>query len=112
MNTTDLIAHGPVIPVIVLQRTADAVPMAEALLAGGVRVLEITLRTPAALAGMEAIARALPEAIVGAGAGAGFAGSAAGAGVLAGSCLEAQALATRPPASMIVSRGALIDRGP
>ena len=67
MKTTDLIAHGPVIPVIVLQREADAVPMAEALLAGGVRVLEITLRTPAALAGMAAIAKALPEAIVGAG---------------------------------------------
>ena len=67
MKTTDLIAHGPVLPVIVLQREADAVPMAEALLAGGVRVLEITLRTPAALAGMAAIAKALPEAIVGAG---------------------------------------------
>lgn len=67
MKTTDLIVHGPVIPVIVLQREADAVPMAEALIAGGVRVLEITLRTPAALAGMEAIARAVPQAIVGAG---------------------------------------------
>ena len=67
MNTLELADHGPVIPVIVLQREADAVPMAEALLAGGVRVLEITLRTPAALAGMAAIAKALPEAIVGAG---------------------------------------------
>ena len=63
----ELATHGPVIPVIVLQREADAVPMAEALLAGGVRVLEITLRTPVALRCMEAIARALPEAIVGAG---------------------------------------------
>ncbi len=67
MNARDLAAHGPVIPVIVLQRVQDALPLAEALLAGGVRVLEITLRTPAALAGMQAIARALPEAIVGAG---------------------------------------------
>jgi 2-dehydro-3-deoxyphosphogluconate aldolase/(4S)-4-hydroxy-2-oxoglutarate aldolase len=67
MNPKDLAAHGPVIPVIVLQRVQEAVPLAEALLAGGVRVLEITLRTPAALAGMEAIAKALPEAIVGAG---------------------------------------------
>ena len=67
MNTLDLVAHGPVIPVIVLQTAEEAVPLAEALLAGGVRVLEITLRTPAALPGMEAIARALPEAIVGAG---------------------------------------------
>lgn len=67
LNARDLAAHGPVIPVIVLQRVQDALPLAEALLAGGVRVLEITLRTPAALAGMQAIARALPEAIVGAG---------------------------------------------
>jgi 2-dehydro-3-deoxyphosphogluconate aldolase/(4S)-4-hydroxy-2-oxoglutarate aldolase len=67
VNARDLAAHGPVIPVIVLQRAQDALPLAEALLAGGVRVLEITLRTPAALAGMQAIARALPEAIVGAG---------------------------------------------
>ena len=59
--------HGPVIPVIVLQRVADAVPLAEALLAGGVKVLEVTLRTPQALACIEAIARAMPEAIVGAG---------------------------------------------
>jgi 2-dehydro-3-deoxyphosphogluconate aldolase/(4S)-4-hydroxy-2-oxoglutarate aldolase len=56
-----------VIPVIVLDRVADAVPLARALVAGGVRVLEVTLRTPAALACIEAIARAVPEAIVGAG---------------------------------------------
>lgn len=67
LNPSDLVAHGPVIPVIVLQRVQDAVPLAEALLAGGVRVLEVTLRTPAALACIEAIARALPEALVGAG---------------------------------------------
>ena len=66
-SALDLAAHGPVIPVIVLQRVQDAVPLAEALLAGGVRVLEVTLRTPAALPGIEAIARALPEAVVGAG---------------------------------------------
>jgi 2-dehydro-3-deoxyphosphogluconate aldolase/(4S)-4-hydroxy-2-oxoglutarate aldolase len=59
--------EGPVIPVIVLNRVADAVPMAEALVAGGVRVLEVTLRTPAALASIEAIARHVPQAIVGAG---------------------------------------------
>jgi len=67
MKTLDLIAHGPVIPVIVLDRVDDAVPLARALVAGGVRVLEVTLRTPAALACIEAIARAVPEAIVGAG---------------------------------------------
>ena len=67
MNTLDLVPHGPVIPVIVLQRVADAVPLARALVAGGVKVLEITLRTPVALDCMRAIARGVPEAIVGAG---------------------------------------------
>jgi 2-dehydro-3-deoxyphosphogluconate aldolase/(4S)-4-hydroxy-2-oxoglutarate aldolase len=67
MNPLDLVAHGPVIPVIVLQRLEDAVPLAQALVAGGVRVLEITLRTPVALACMAAIVRAVPDAIVGAG---------------------------------------------
>lgn len=62
-----LAERGPVIPVIVLDRLADAVPLAEALLAGGVQVLEVTLRTAAALGGIEAIARALPQALVGAG---------------------------------------------
>jgi len=67
MNTLELAAHGPVIPVIVLDRVEDAVPLARALVAGGVRVLEVTLRTPVALACIEAIARAVPEAVVGAG---------------------------------------------
>ena len=58
---------GPVIPVIVIERADDAVPLARALVEGGVRVLEVTLRTPAALAAIEAIARAVPDAIVGAG---------------------------------------------
>ncbi len=67
INPLSLASHGPVIPVIVLQRLEDAVPLAEALLAGGVKVLEVTLRTPVALRCIEAIARALPEALVGAG---------------------------------------------
>jgi 2-dehydro-3-deoxyphosphogluconate aldolase/(4S)-4-hydroxy-2-oxoglutarate aldolase len=67
MNPIDLTTHGPVIPVIVIQRVADAVPLARALVAGGVKVLEITLRTPAALDCMRAIAASVPEAIVGAG---------------------------------------------
>jgi 2-dehydro-3-deoxyphosphogluconate aldolase/(4S)-4-hydroxy-2-oxoglutarate aldolase len=67
MHSLDLANYGPVIPVIVLDRIEDAVPMAQALVAGGVRVLEVTLRTPVALRCMEAIARAVPEAIVGAG---------------------------------------------
>lgn len=67
MEPIELAAPGPVIPVIVIQRLDDAVPLAQALVAGGVRVLEVTLRTPVALPAMEAIARAVPEAIVGAG---------------------------------------------
>lgn len=67
MKTLDLANYGPVIPVIVINKIEDAVPMATALLEGGVKVLEITLRTPIALQCMEAIAKALPEAIVGAG---------------------------------------------
>ena len=67
MNTLELANYGPVIPVIVLQREADAVPLARALVDGGVRVLEVTLRTPVALAAMRAIVREVPGAIVGAG---------------------------------------------
>ena len=67
MNPLELASFGPVIPVIVIQRLEDAVPLAQALVAGGVRVLEVTLRTPVALECMRAIARAVPEAIVGAG---------------------------------------------
>jgi 2-dehydro-3-deoxyphosphogluconate aldolase/(4S)-4-hydroxy-2-oxoglutarate aldolase len=58
---------APVIPVIVLNDVAHAVPMARALVAGGIRMLEVTLRTPQALACMEAIARDVPEAVLGAG---------------------------------------------
>ena len=64
MNPLDIASHGPVIPVIVIDRVADALPLAEALLAGGVKVLEVTLRTPVALPAIEAIARQLPEAVV------------------------------------------------
>lgn len=67
MNTLELARHGPVIPVIVIDRLDDAVPLARALVAGGVKVLEVTLRTPVALAAIEAMAREVPGAIVGAG---------------------------------------------
>ena len=67
MNPLDLASHGPVIPVIVIDRIADAVPLARALVAGGVKVLEVTLRTPAALDCIRAMAAEVPEAIVGAG---------------------------------------------
>lgn len=67
MNTLELSTHGPVIPVIVIQQPEDAVPMARALVAGGVKVLEVTLRTPVALRCIEAIVAQVPDAIVGAG---------------------------------------------
>jgi len=67
MNTLELADHGPVIPVIVINQLEDAVPMARALVEGGVKVLEVTLRTPVALQCMEAIAKEVPEAILGAG---------------------------------------------
>ncbi|MFU9136877.1 bifunctional 4-hydroxy-2-oxoglutarate aldolase/2-dehydro-3-deoxy-phosphogluconate aldolase [Erwinia tasmaniensis] len=62
-----ILTAGPVVPVIVLNRLEHAVPMARALVAGGVRVLEVTLRTACALEAIRAIAREVPEAIVGAG---------------------------------------------
>ena len=67
MKPLDLVQYGPVIPVIVIQRLEDAVPMARALVDGGVKVLEVTWRTPSALQCMEAIAKAVPDAILGAG---------------------------------------------
>lgn len=67
LSARDVMRDAPVIPVIVLNEVAHAVPMARALVAGGIRMLEVTLRTPVALACMEAIAREVPEAVVGAG---------------------------------------------
>ena len=67
MTVLDMMRIGPVIPVIVIDELAHAVPLARALVEGGVRVLEVTLRTPAGLAAIEAIARGVPEAIVGVG---------------------------------------------
>jgi 2-dehydro-3-deoxyphosphogluconate aldolase / (4S)-4-hydroxy-2-oxoglutarate aldolase len=58
---------APVIPVIVLTDVAHAVPLARALVAGGIRMLEVTLRTPVALQCIERIAKEVPEAVVGAG---------------------------------------------
>jgi 2-dehydro-3-deoxyphosphogluconate aldolase/(4S)-4-hydroxy-2-oxoglutarate aldolase len=67
LDPLELAQHGPVIPVVVIERAEDAVPMARALFDGGIRVVEVTLRTPAALAAIAAIAQALPDVIVGAG---------------------------------------------
>jgi 2-dehydro-3-deoxyphosphogluconate aldolase/(4S)-4-hydroxy-2-oxoglutarate aldolase len=58
---------APVLPVVVLDDAAVAVPLARALVAGGLRAIEVTLRTPAALDALRAIAAEVPEAVVGAG---------------------------------------------
>ena len=60
-------AASPVVPVMVVEHLDDAIPMAEALLAGGIKVFEITLRTDCALQAITAIAEAMPDALIGAG---------------------------------------------
>jgi 2-dehydro-3-deoxyphosphogluconate aldolase/(4S)-4-hydroxy-2-oxoglutarate aldolase len=67
LTAKQVMQDAPVIPVIVLHDVAQAVPLARALVAGGIRMLEITLRTAAALECMRAIRAEVPEAIVGAG---------------------------------------------
>jgi 2-dehydro-3-deoxyphosphogluconate aldolase / (4S)-4-hydroxy-2-oxoglutarate aldolase len=62
-----LVAASPVLPVLVVENPAQALPLAETLVANGVRVLEITLRTDVALTVIQTIAKHMPEAIVGAG---------------------------------------------
>jgi len=63
----DIFNMGPIVPVLVINNVAEALPIAEALLTAGVKVLEVTLRTPAALDVINTIARELPEAIIGSG---------------------------------------------
>ncbi|MEV5934331.1 bifunctional 4-hydroxy-2-oxoglutarate aldolase/2-dehydro-3-deoxy-phosphogluconate aldolase [Streptomyces sp. NPDC052079] len=58
---------APVVPVVVVEDAADAVPLTRALVAGGLPAVEVTLRTPAALEAVRAIAGEVPEAVVGAG---------------------------------------------
>ena len=67
LSALQVMQDAAVIPVIVLNDVAHAVPMARALVAGGIRMLEVTMRTQQALACMEAIARDVPEAVLGAG---------------------------------------------
>ncbi|MDY4313961.1 bifunctional 4-hydroxy-2-oxoglutarate aldolase/2-dehydro-3-deoxy-phosphogluconate aldolase [Pectobacterium actinidiae] len=66
-SAEQILTTGPVVPVIVVNKLEHAVPMAKALVAGGVRVLELTLRTDCAIDAIRAIAKEVPEAIVGAG---------------------------------------------
>lgn len=67
LSLLDIMRRAPVIPVIVIHDLATAVPLADALVAGGLPVLEVTLRTPAGLPAIAAMRRAVPEAIVGVG---------------------------------------------
>ena len=67
MDIAAITGLAPVIPVLTIERLADAVPLARALVKGGLPVLEITLRTATAMAAVEAIVREVPGALVGAG---------------------------------------------
>jgi 2-dehydro-3-deoxyphosphogluconate aldolase/(4S)-4-hydroxy-2-oxoglutarate aldolase len=66
-SAEQILTSGPVVPVIVINKLEHAVPLAKALVAGGVRVLEVTLRTPCAMDAIRAIAKEVPDAIIGAG---------------------------------------------
>ncbi|QLE85644.1 MULTISPECIES: bifunctional 4-hydroxy-2-oxoglutarate aldolase/2-dehydro-3-deoxy-phosphogluconate aldolase [Shewanella] len=63
----DIFKRSPIVPVMVINKIEDAVPLARALVAGGISVLEVTLRTPCALEAITKIAKEVPEAVVGAG---------------------------------------------
>ncbi|MFJ7072891.1 bifunctional 4-hydroxy-2-oxoglutarate aldolase/2-dehydro-3-deoxy-phosphogluconate aldolase [Streptomyces sp. NPDC098781] len=64
---TSVLDLAPVVPVVVVDDPSDAVPLARALVDGGLPAIEVTLRTPAALEAIRAVAEAVPEAVVGAG---------------------------------------------
>ncbi len=67
MNIRDIMDVAPVVPVLIIDKLEHAAPLAQALCAGGLRVLEVTLRTSVALAAIEAMRKAVPDAIVGVG---------------------------------------------
>jgi 2-dehydro-3-deoxyphosphogluconate aldolase/(4S)-4-hydroxy-2-oxoglutarate aldolase len=67
LSPKEIFDMGPIVPVLVIKDVEDALPIARALLAAGIKVLEVTLRTPAALDVIKIIAEELPEACIGAG---------------------------------------------
>lgn len=67
LSPAEIFAAGPVVPVLVIHDVDKAVPLAKALMAGGIKVLEVTLRTPAALDVIKTIAEEVPDALIGAG---------------------------------------------
>jgi 2-dehydro-3-deoxyphosphogluconate aldolase / (4S)-4-hydroxy-2-oxoglutarate aldolase len=66
-SSAEIFAQGPVVPVLVIKEIEHAVPLAKALLAGGIKVLEVTLRTPIAIDVIRKIAKEVPDAVIGAG---------------------------------------------
>jgi len=67
MKAEEVMAVSPIVPVIALESADDALPLAEALLEGGIAIMEITLRTEAGLIAIETIAKSMPQMHVGAG---------------------------------------------
>lgn len=67
LQPQDIFKRSPIVPVMVINKIEHAVPLAKALVAGGISVLEVTLRTPCALEAIALIAKEVPEALVGAG---------------------------------------------
>lgn len=67
LTPAEVFATGPIVPVLVIHNIAHAVPIAEALIEGGINTLEVTLRTPDALAVIETLATTFPQALIGAG---------------------------------------------
>ena len=63
----EIFAAGPVVPVLVINDVEKAVPLAKALMEGGIKVLEVTLRTPAAIDVIKRIAEEVPDSLIGAG---------------------------------------------
>lgn len=123
MKIADITALGPVMPVIVIHQAEQALGLADALLEGGIRGIEITLRTPAALPAIEIIASKRPEMVVGAGtvidaatarsakaAGAVFAVSPGSTESLIAACGE-QALPLLPGAATVSEMLALYEQG-
>lgn len=120
---SSVLGLAPVIPVVVLDDAADAVPLARALVTGGLPAVEVTLRTPAALDAIRAIAAEVPDAVVGAGtvlnAEAVDAAAAAGARFLVSpgttdrllTAMDASGLAYLPGVSTVSEAMGLLERG-
>jgi len=123
MNIQNIIAAGRIMPVIVIDKSRDASALGNALLEGGIKTAEVTLRTPEALDAIEAMAKACPDLLVGAGtvmsaenaarvrdAGGGFAVSPGATDTLIEGC-KAASLPLLPGASTVSEMMALGEKG-